>query len=295
MKTALRVAWLFVAYGAIAWGGEWAMGLLAQERAAEAPALEPVVVSTVVEVEPVVDVRVRPEIVARVQVRHAGHCTYESEREMTLPASADGTVRIRSGAGELHVEGRDGLEEVVVVGLLCASHEEYLDALAVRAEQASGGEILVDTHYPEDRRWRGDGHDVARIDLTVLVPRGMAVEIDDSSGDLVVSGSGDLRIEDSSGSVDVSDIDGDVDIDDGSGGLEVESIAGSLSVDDGSGSVYIADVGGDVRVSDGSGSIDVRGVGGDFVAWSYGSGGIRHSGVEGQVDVPEKKRKRRRR
>jgi len=47
----------------------------------------------------------------------------------------------------------------------------------------------------------------------------------------------------------------------------------------------------DVLVLDGSGSIDVRNVGGDFTVARDGSGSIRHSGVEGSVDVPERRRR----
>jgi hypothetical protein len=47
--------------------------------------------------------------------------------------------------------------------------------------------------------------------------------------------------------------------------------------------------------SDGSGSIEVRAVGGAFVVRRDGSGGVRYSDVEGTVEIPEDKCRRRRR
>ncbi len=315
MTKALRIAALFAAYGTVAWSGDQAVGLLALEIDArfgstlvERVAFDESEVVTVRTVEiPDVVVEVRPTVVSRVHLRHAGECSYEAEREFSVPVDASGTLRLDAGAGELHVEGRDGLEEIVVVGLLCASHEEFLNELDVRATRR-GGDVEVETMYPEQR---GDwnGRRVARIDLTVLVPAGLAVDVDDSSGNAEIFGTGDLtiddssgdlrvrdirgelRIDDSSGSLDVEDVSGDVVIDDSSGGVDVRRVGGSVSLRDGSGGIDVDSVDGDVLIeSDGSGGIDVRQVGGDFVVERDGSGGIRHSGVDGRVDIPRKRR-----
>jgi hypothetical protein len=310
MKSALKTAALFAVYSTIGYGGDWAVDLVAQTvsdlRAPDEVAAPHVAVD--VEVPDVV-VEVKPTIVSRVQVRHSGSCTYEGEREHTVAVSEGDRLRVRAGSGQLHVEGEAGLEEVVVVGVLCASDEAYLAELRVEAGRSSDGSVEVVTHYPSDR-FRTGGRDIARIDLTVLVPEGMAVDIDDSSGDMTVLRTGDLRIEDSSGSLRVTDIDGSVEIDDssgdvsvrdvtgsveiedGSGGLDVSRIGGSLRLSDGSGGIEVTAIEGDVVVdSDGSGSIEARDVGGDFIVHRDGSGGIRHSGVEGRVEIPSKGRR----
>jgi hypothetical protein len=301
MMRALRVTALFAAYSAVGYGGDYAVGLLAQEAQAR-------IETDVVEVRRTVVVEVRPTVVSRVLVRHGAACSYESERDFSLPADASGSLSLRAGSGELHVEGREGLEGIVVVGLLCASHEEYLQDLDISIERESGGDVAIQTVYP-DQRDHSDGRNVARIDLTVLVPRGMAVDIDDSSGGIEVFGTGDLSvddssgdlrvhdidgsliIDDSSGSLDVENVSGDVEIEDGSGGVDVRMVGGSLHLRDGSGGIQATDIDGDVVVeSDGSGGIEVRDVGGDFIVDRDGSGGIRHSGVEGRVEVPRKRR-----
>ena len=308
MRTALRVAALFAGYSVIGFGGDFAVGLLAQDRddatfVRRAPAV-------VVEVEPTVVVDVKPAIVTRIQIRHSGECDFQMDREITMSAAGVALLNIDAGSGTLHVEGQEGLDEIVMVGRVCASNEEYLDDLQLSVEQSATGEVTLVTHYPE-RTSRSGGNHTARIDLTVLMPLGLNVDIDDSSGEMEVSGTGDLNIDDSSGSIrvsgvigsliiddssgglDVEDVSGDVSIEDGSGGVVVRAIQGSLRLRDGSGGIEAAAVGHDVIVeSDGSGGIEVRDVGGDFIVERDGSGGIRHSGVQGRVDVPVRERRR---
>lgn len=302
MKTAFRIAALFAAYTAIGAGSEYGMELLtagvdadvAPTTVAEAssPAVAPAIPSVAPEVAvaPRVVVNVRPTIVSRVQVRHSGACTFELDRELTVPLDGAEHLAIRAGAGELHVEGQADLENVVVVGRVCASHEEHVDQLDLRVERARSGALTLITEYPEQRSWSG-GDNTARIDLTVLVPLGMAVDIDDSSGDISVSGVGDLRVDDSSGSIRAFLVSGSVEIDDSSGDVEVEDVSGDVFIDDGSGSLDVRGVQGSVMLRDGSGDIDVRTVAGDLRVERDGSGSVRHSGVEGRVDVPQKRRR----
>jgi hypothetical protein len=293
MMRALRVASLFMVYAGLGWAGDQAVAaLLAEDEAQD----ERVFTRVDVRVEPDVDVDVD------VQVRTSGECAFEVDRRVAFVL--DGTLEIAAGAGSLRVEGDESATEVVAVGRACASSRELLDALELTAD-GSGGDVQLSAHYPE-RRW---GRGEASIDLVVTVPLGAPVRIADSSGEIVTSGTGDLRIQDSSGSIEVrsalgavqiqdgsGDIEvegatGDVDISDGSGGIDVRGVAGSVAVRDGSGGIDIAEIGGDVVVeADGSGGIDVRDVAGDFTVDRDGSGGIRYSGVAGRVDVPTRDR-----
>lgn len=304
MGTALKIVALFAVYSGIAYVGDYAVGLLANESA---PAVGDV--APLMDDERAVVVELRPDIVTRVQVRRSDGCDYAVDREMTLPAASVSLVDIRAGSGELHIEGEDGLDEIVVVGRVCASDESLIDELTISGESMDGTAV-IQTHYPDNRGWSGSR--TARIDLVVLVPTGMAVDVEDSSGDMEVRRTGNLSIDDSSGGISVSDIrgsleiddssggldvdgiEGDVYIEDGSGGLDIRGVTGSVVLRDGSGGIDIVDVGGDVIIEeDGSGGIDVRDVGRDFEVRRDGSGGIRHSGVQGAVDVPEKRRRGR--
>lgn len=304
MRMALRIAGLFAVYSGLAFVGSYAVGLLAGEtppqEVVESPAPE-----ASVEIEDdarQVVVDVRPAITNRIRVAHSADCDFTLDRELNLSAAGLSLVEIHAGAGELRVEGDDASSDVVVVGRVCASDEDFLDDLTVTAETVDG-RAVIDTHYPAQRGWGGSR--TARIDLVVLVPTGMAVDIEDSSGSMEVSGTGALRIDDSSGGISVMDIRGSLEIDDSSGGLDVRDVRGDVRIEDSSGSIDIRSVAGSVRLrdgsggidvsdveadvvveSDGSGSIEVSQVGRDFSVLRDGSGSIRHSGVRGVVDIP---------
>jgi hypothetical protein len=299
MLRALKWTSLFLGYGFVGFCGDLAASLLAGE-----PALHR---SVAVDVDVDVDV---PDVDVRVEAIRSGRCAYEAERTVSISASAAEWLRLSAGSGELTVEGRDGADRVLAVGRACASDPSYLDELTLTLERR-GDDILLSANYP-DRDGRGGwrGNDYARIDLAVEVPRDMAVDLDDSSGGIEVSGTGELRIDDSSGeilvhgvngavwiddssgSIDVRDVAGDVEVDDGSGEVELADIEGSVLVRDGSGEIDVAEVEGNVEVADdGSGSIEVRNVRGDFSVRSDGSGAVRYSGIGGAVDVPRDKRR----
>lgn len=250
----------------------------------------------------------RAELRVRIAERNVGmatgRCELESERSLSLAAGAGDLLAVRAGSGELEVQGVEGLDEVRVVATLCASDEGRLDGLDVTLDR-EGDEVRLETRYPSDGT---SGRSYARIDLRVEVPRGMAADVEDSSGEMRLAGVGALTIDDSSGEIEVVGADGSVRIDDSSGEITLRDVAGDIDVQDGSGDIEIQDVQGSVRLTDGSGSIEVRDVerdvvverdgsgsiavhevGGDFRVERDGSGGIDYSGVRGQVDIPERR------
>ena len=299
MMREVKVTALFIGYGLVGFGGDYAVGLLAQEPMRHRDSR--------------VDVRVDvPELDVDVDFGDSGSCDFQVERRVALSASAAQLLRLSAGSGELSVEGREGLDRVQAVGRACASDQAYLDDLQISLDRDGDG-IVLSAHYPERSgrsNWRGN--DYARIDLAVEVPLNMAVDLEDSSGSMEIRGTGALTIDDSSGEIRVVDAAGPVTIDDSSGGISVHGVRGDVEIDDGSGEVILSDITGSVRLRDGSGSLDVeqvtrnvvvdrdgsgsisvRDVGGDFQVRADGSGGIRYSGVAGAVDVPVKKRSRR--
>lgn len=299
MMRGVKIAALFMGYGLVGFGGDYAVGLLAQGPTRHR--------------EVRVDV---PEVDVHVDVDHAfghmGSCDFQVERRVAVSASAAQLLRLRAGSGELSVEGREGLDQVQAVGRACASDEAYLEDLQLTLDR-NGDALVLSAHYP-DRSGRSNwrGNDYARIDLAVEIPMNMAVDVEDSSGSMEIRGTGSLNIDDSSGDIRVVDAAGPVTIDDSSGGISVSGVQGDVEIDDGSGEVTLSGVTGSVRLRDGSGSLDVdqvrgsvvvdrdgsgsisvRDVGGDFRVRADGSGGIRYSGVAGVVDVPANKRSRR--
>jgi hypothetical protein len=299
----LRLASLFVAYAGVGWTGDQVTALMAMD---DVPRRN-VEVDVAVEIDRRIDRQVRVDV----RVDRDGACAVELDRELTIPLDGATLLAIDAGAGELRVEGVDGQTEVHAVGRVCASSEALAEGLQVTLDRVDG-ELRLSAHYPDQAFWGGRNR-TARIDLTVTMPIGTSLDIDDSSGEIVVSGSGALdiddssgeilvegargsvRIDDSSGEIEVVGATGDVEIEDGSGEIDVRNAEGTVLIRDGSGSIDVTGVGRDVRIEvDGSGSIDVRDVAGSFIVARDGSGGIRYENVAGAVDVPEPERRGRR-
>ena len=232
---------------------------------------------------------------------------FETTKTLSLPAQGLSRFELRTGAGSLTVTGRDGLTsieveaKVVARGVRDENMERYLkDRVELTLEKRGDVAVLVSRVRDAGFIFRFGGDD--RIDLTVAVPKTLALMIDDGSGEILVEdmaaavriddGSGAVRVErvagavrvdDGSGDVVVRNIEGDLTIDDGSGDVEVYDVTGAVSVDDGSGEIVIRRVGGLVTVDDGSGDIDIEDVEKDVRLISTGSGDVSISGEKGRV------------
>lgn len=232
---------------------------------------------------------------------------FETTKNLNLAAQGVARLDIRAGAGSLIVTGREGLTaievkaEVVAPDVRDKDMEEYLrDRVELVLEKRGDVAVLVSRIRHEERLFHF-GENV-RIDLTVTIPKTMALDIDDGSGEMAVEdiaadvrvedGSGALRvvrvvgrvrIDDGSGEIVVEHVEGNLEIEDGSGGVEISDVTGDLTIDDGSGELRIRRVGGVVTVDDGSGGIDIEGVEKDVRLINTGSGGVDVSGVKGRV------------
>jgi hypothetical protein len=232
-------------------------------------------------------------------------CRVKAPRDAAVDATGTDSLRVVARAGSLRIVGERGLTRVVVSGQACSSDKETLEAVRLRVDK-SGREVRVTAELPETD-WSVFGRPSASLDLEVRAPAGLAVQVDDSSGETEVTGVASLRIEDDSGSLRVNDVVGEVRVrdgsgeiaieragavvidEDGSGAIEIAGVKGDVEVaDDGSGEIAVRDVSGSVRIGDtGSGGVRVDDVGGDLVVRHLGSGGIHHTRVKGRVDVPE--------
>lgn len=220
--------------------------------------------------------------------------SYDEPRNATVPASGATVVKIDARAGLLRVTGRADISEVRVRGTARASSKSLLADIKLEAER-HGDEVTVRAVMPDRDDCCGWNRE-ALLDLIIEIPAKLAVDIDDTSGDLTVeSVAAKVRIDDSSGNIRVRDS-GDVWIRDTSGGIDVRGVKGSVDIDeDSSGEIEVYDVTGSVHVGrDSSGSIDVSRVGGDFVVDRDGSGSIDYDDVKGKVDIPRKDRYHRR-
>lgn len=238
---------------------------------------------------------------------------YEEPRNATVDAKGATAIQVIGRSGTLTIRGIEGRTDVRVRGTARASEEEWLEDIRLVAERR-GNTVYVEVRIPS-RSCTGMcwGNHTQALDLEIEVPKGIAADVEDSSGELEIRDVGDLDLEDSSGDLELEDISGrirlqdssgeirilrvagDVEIDDNSGEIKVRAVKGSVIVrDDSSGDIDVTDVTGSVRVhNDGSGSIYVRDVGGDFTVDRDGSGEITSRGVKGKIDIPEPRRSRR--
>ena len=223
-------------------------------------------------------------------VRAENACRYRADR--AAEASADGIRKIvvEVGAGSLDIRGEPGRQRIEASGEACAPDEESLEHLQIHVERRFGT-LVISTKPPmsirEPSSWfgggdRGDG----RLDISIKVPAGIAVDVEDGSGDARISNVGDLDITDGSGSLHIENVDGSVDLLDGSGDVTIARVRGSVSVKDGSGEIEIEQVTGDVKIpNDGSGGIAIVDVQGSVTIGNDGSGDIRIERVGGSVKI----------
>lgn len=220
------------------------------------------------------------------------------ERELVLNASQLSTLIAETGAGSLKIIGSDSSDKITVNADIYTSEDlNYELSLTQSGDTAK----LVAIHDIQDglRIHINQGHS---IDLVITMPSKLALELDDSSGDITINGlsntikvddsSGDLTIDggksvyvdDSSGSLYISNIHGDVEIEDGSGDTQVENTKGAVTIEDGSGDLLVRNVTGTVKVDDGSGDITVNGAGG-LIVEDDGSGDLNIDNVKGEVKI----------
>jgi len=237
----------------------------------------------------------------------ADWCKYEKEIDLTLDLSASDVLAISAAAGDLEIVGVSGSDQATIRGKACASKESWLDETRVSTVTGRHAEITVD--LPDtDGGWSLTGRSYAWLDLEIEVPQELALEVKDSSGDMLLKNtsvvqiqdsSGDIEIEGARGPISIRDSSGDIDIDEAKGDLTIEAdSSGDITASDISGSVLvIRDSSGDIRIShvsndvvverDSSGDIRVSDVGGDFSVLKDGSGGIHSSDVRGKTQLPQ--------
>lgn len=230
----------------------------------------------------------------------------EKVRNLSLPAAGIGKLVIQAGEGALRVTGREGLDEIVVLAEIVVDDPAVKDLDAVIRDhfeldlRRSGATALL------VGRGRESGSafyaKAGRIDLTIVVPKRMALDIQDGPGKLnvqdiaadvhVTDGTGSLKlsritgnvsIDDEGGAIVVDRITGGVDIVDNTGDIEVRDTAGDVVIVDGPDAVTVVKAGGSVRIDDSTGSVLITDVAGDARLDKKGKGDVEIARVRGKV------------
>jgi hypothetical protein len=130
---------------------------------------------------------------------------FETTKTLDLAAQGIKRLDIDAGAGSLTVTGREGLAAIEIKAEIVARNvrdedlEGFIrDRIELTLEKRGDVAVLV-SRVRDERRLFHLG-DSAQINLTVSVPKAMALAIDDGSGSISVEGlSAALRLEDGSG------------------------------------------------------------------------------------------------
>lgn len=218
----------------------------------------------------------------------------QSRESLSLALVGLKSLHIDCGAGYLKVQGVDGLEQIEVTAVITVSGIADSELAAFKKKYivlklgkvADQAELIakVDSEHSMDNLF--DGRDVS-INLDIRLPRQLALDIDDGSGDIKISDCGaSMKLEDGSGDIRLTNIQGHVAIEDGSGEIVLAKINGQLQIEDGSGDIDLDGAGNDVEIDDGSGQINLKGILGSVVI-DDGSGDIVIDGVEKDVTIDE--------
>lgn len=202
----------------------------------------------------------------------AADCSYQEQIAFSVPSANIAKLDISAGAGSLDVTSSPSATDISVSASICASRKSGLEGMGVERLVQGDTQYLWTKINEQQGGFFSSGY--AFINLEVVVPAGMAVDIKDGSGALAVSGTGDLNVVDGSGETRIFAIAGNVKVKDGSGKLTIEDVQGSVDVDDGSGAIDIVKVTGAVTVRDGSGDINVRDVQLEVTILEDGSGDV---------------------
>ncbi len=211
-------------------------------------------------------------------------CKYTAKRRVATPSAGITKVVIHAESGSLEVTGTPGVTQVVAEGTACTSDDDFLPRMTLSLRK-SGTELHVDANIPE--KTIVFGFFSARLDFAVTLPAGLPIVIDDGSGWLKVSNTGNTNIDDGSGSIEVRNVRGPLVIHDGSGSIEIDTVAGNVDLEDESGELSVRNVTGSVEIEDGSGAISVARVEGSLRIRDDGSGSITVQNVRRDVMIDE--------
>jgi hypothetical protein len=213
-------------------------------------------------------------------------CKFSEDRAAGLDAKGVEKVVIRAGAGDLKVVGGDRSIRIEARGKACASTQALLDKTQITVRR-EGNTVYVETGLPQDETsgWNWGGNTYAYIDAGIALPSSIPVDAIDSSGDAVFQDLDALKLQDSSGDLEVRRIAGLAEIGDSSGDLDVSDV-GSVKLNDSSGDIELTNVRGGVEIeNDSSGDMTIRGAGGSVRVVNDSSGNIRVEDVKGDVVV----------
>ena len=205
---------------------------------------------------------------------------------MDIPVASERTINFNVQEGEFVLRGDPSAKSVHIevsidrFFLFRLGEQDILKRL-IKVTHNTPGSVTVSTDIPRSlANW---GRAEYPIDFSVVVPSSM-----------------NIRLQDTSGMIEMSDLGGDVNIDDSTGTIAVSRLSGNLHIIKQSGDVRVADVTGETRINNRSGQMNFERLGkltveaseGNLVITGVdsadvhnGSGNIRVTGTRGVLTL----------
>lgn len=220
------------------------------------------------------------------------------QRELVLESQDIEELIAETGAGSLEIIGVEGLTQIKLVADIYSNKASTDDSKVILTLEKKANKAKLKAGFEQESFNNYSPY----IDLKLQVPAGLALDIDDGSGailinkmtadikvkdgsgELVIHGGNNVSIDDGSGAIEVIQLNGNLAITDGSGAITVTDIKGNITIDDGSGEIAVANVQNTVSITDGSGDINVINTKGLSIL-AAGSGDVTFDKIDGPVSM----------
>ena len=213
----------------------------------------------------------------------------ESEEQFRLDSPASGVLRLHNANGRIRIIGDDRNDiDVVATKHVRAESTDAAKRLLEEIRLISGvvGDALeLEVDIP--KRWNRRGY----INLELLVPHGVSVEVSASNGKVIVENlRGAVRARSSNGSVEVTDVIGDVEISTSNARVSCSCTCGRLVARSSNGKIELRGHRGSVDASTSNGLIraSMEELGKEGVCLATSNGRILlelPEDVDGEVDI----------
>ena len=174
-------------------------------------------------------------------------------------------LRIRTMKGNIQV--REGSGRTAVVTATRGRGRGSTENVSFEVKR-DGSNITVCAMYPHtercdaegyESRWRRGDNDLAAIDFTVSLPKGVKLVAATGNGEVDVRNAGaEVRASSGNGEVSVLGAGGRVHASSGNGDIEVSNAEGEVTVSSGNGDLTVGTTKGPVSASTGNGRIEVK-------------------------------------
>ncbi len=231
-----------------------------------------------------------------------------------VPTGANPCLKVRNTSGEIKIESHPGNKIIieafkVVKADNCEKAKRMADEIEVIIQNRDS-EIEIKTRYPSRRSgglmrrlFSSGGSMSMRVDYHILVPQEIDLNILSTSGDVRISNisgrvevnatsgdlwvkriKGNLHLESTSGDMEIFKVEGDLVVRGTSSDLEMSAITGDVEISSTSGNTSVEEIAGSVRIGKTSGDVYLDRIRGNIQV-SSSSGDLIIDQVEGGLDL----------